>query len=124
MITQFWLYFLGVGIVTRVLTPPFHFKNKTLTHYIRKKTKKNIHHLHFGLLFAITAFLLILLRGINNPLLFFAAIGLSLIADEIFVFRDIQKNLESYFTKKSFFLSILGHFIIGIIMTLILVWVY
>ena len=105
----------------RVLTPPFHFKNKTITHYIRKKTKKNIHHLHFGLLFAITALLLILLRGINNPLLFFAAMGLSLIADEIFIFRDVQ---EKYFTKKGFFLSILGHFIIGVIMTLILVWVY
>ncbi len=121
MITQFWLYFLGAGLVMRVLTPPYHFKNKTITHYIRKKTKKNIHHLHFGLLFAIAALFLIIFRGINNPLLLMSAFGLSLIADEIFIFKNIQ---EKYFTKKGLFLSVLGHLVIGIIITLVLVWVY
>jgi hypothetical protein len=124
MISQFWLYFLGAGIVMRVLTPPLHFKNKTITYFIRKKTKRNIHHIHIGLLFAITAFLLILLKGINNPLLFFAALGLSFIADEIFITGNLGNSQDKYFTKKGFFLSILSHLVIGIIMTLILVLVY
>ncbi len=125
MITQFWLYFLGAGLVMRVLTPPFHFKNKTVTHYIRKKTNKTtIHHLHFGLLFAIAALLLIIFRGINNPLLFVGAFGLSLIADEVFIIKKLQFDYSEYFTKKSLLYSILGHLIIGIIITLVLVWVY
>ena len=120
MIGQFWLYFLGTGIVMRILTPPFHFRNKTITHYIRKKTNKDIHHLHFGLLFAIAAILLMFFNGLNKPLLFFGAMGLSLIADEIF----FVKNFSNYFSKKGFLLSIVGHLIIGIIITIILLLVY
>jgi len=117
MIEQFWVYFLGTGIVTRILTPPLHFRNKTPTNLIRRKTKKEIHHFHFGLLFAIAAVLLIALNGLNKPILFFGAIGLSFIADELFIIKDFSE----YFTKKGLFLSVLGHLVIGIIITLILV---
>lgn len=120
MIGQFWLYFLGTGLIMRAITPPLHFRNKTPTHYLRRKTKKNIHHLHIGFLFAIAAFFLVMINGINKPLLFFGAMALSLIADEIFIVSDFSE----YFGKKGFFLSVLGHMIIGIIMTLILIWVY
>jgi len=124
MLTQFWLYFLGAGIVMRLLTPPFHFKNKTVTHSIRRKTKKEIHHFHFGILFAVAALLLIVFRGINNPFLFLGALGLSLVADEVFIIKKIQMDYSEYFTKKSLLYSILGHLIIGVIITLALVWVY
>jgi len=120
MIEQFWLYFLGTGVVIRTLTPPLHFRNKTPTNFIRRKTQKEIHHFHFGLIFAIAALLLIAINGLNKPILFFGAIGLSFIADELFIVKDFSK----YFTRKGLMLSILGHLIIGVIITLLLVWVY
>lgn len=120
MIEQFWFYFLGTGIVTRILVPPLHFRNKTPTNFVRRKTKKEIHHFHFGLLFAIAAMLLIVINGLNKPILFLGAIGLSFIADELFIMKDFSK----YFTRKGIFLSVLGHLVIGVIITLLLVWAY
>jgi len=117
MIEQFWFYFLGTGIVTRILTPPLHFRNKTPTNFVRRKTQKEIHHFHFGLLFAIAAILLIALHGLNKPILFFGAIGLSFIADELFIIKDFSE----YFTKKGLLLSVIGHLVIGVIITLLLV---
>ena len=121
MISQFWLYFLGTGIIMRMIVPPLHSRNKTPTCYVRNKTNRDIHHFHFGVLFAITALLLVLLNGLNKPLLFFGAMGLSLMADELFIIRDISSK---YFTKKGVFLSVLGHILIGIVITLVLIWVY
>lgn len=120
MIEQFWFYFLGTGIITRILTPPFHFRNKTPTHFLRTKTQKNIHHIHIGLVFAIASLFIIILHGLNKPLLFFGAVGLSFIADEIF----LMKNFSDYFSKKGFLLSIVGHLIIGVAITLLLIWAY
>jgi len=120
MIQQFWLYFLGTGIVMRILTPPLHFRNKTPTNFVRRKTQKEIHHFHFGLIFAIAAMLLVAINGLNKPILFFGAIGLSFIADELFIVKDFSK----YFTRNGIFLSILGHLLIGAIITLLLVLVY
>jgi hypothetical protein len=118
MIEQFWFYFLGTGIVTRILTPPLHFRNKTPTHFVRKKTQKEFHHFHLGLIFAIVAIVFVFLKGgINNPLLFFAAMGMSFVADELF----IVKNFSEYFTKKGLFLSVMGHLVVGIMITILLV---
>ena len=104
----------------RTLVPPLHFRNKTPTNFIRRKTQKEIHHFHFGLIFAIAALLLIAINGLNKPILFFGAIGLSFIADELFIMKDFSK----YFTRKGLMLSILGHLVIGVIITMILVWIY
>jgi hypothetical protein len=125
MIEQFWMYFLGTGVVMRLLVPPLHFKNKTPTNFIRRKIQKNsshmeIHHFHFGLLFAVAALLLIAIHGLNKPILLFGAMGLSFIADELFIVKDFSE----YFTKKGLYLSVLGHVLIGVIITLLLVWVY
>ena len=117
MIGQFWLYFLGTGVVMRILTPPFHFRKKTITHYLREKTKKEIHHLHFGLLFAIMALMLIFAKGLTQPLLFFAAMAMSFIADEVFLIKDFTE----YFSKKGLMLSVVGHVLIGLAMTAILI---
>lgn len=119
MIGLFWFFFLGTGVVIRAITPPFHFKNKSITHHIRRKTGKNIHHLHIGFIFAIIAGLLILIEGLNKPLLFFLAMALSFIADEIFISSDFS----DYFKKKGLFMSILGHFIIGVIATAVLLMI-
>ena len=120
MIEQFWFYFLGTGIVTRILTPPLHFRNKTPTNFVRRKTKKEIHHFHFGLLFAIVALFIIALHGLNKPILFFAAMGFSLVADELFIVKDFS----NYFTRKGLLLSIVGHLVVGVIITLLLIWVF
>jgi hypothetical protein len=119
MIGLFWFFFLATGVVTRALTPSLHFKNRTLTHQIRRKTGKNIHHLHIGFIFAIIVGFLILFRGLNSPLLFFAAVALSFIADEVFIMSDFS----DYFKKKGLFMSILGHLIIGIIATSVLLMI-
>ncbi|MEM0465154.1 MAG: hypothetical protein QXW97_00435 [Candidatus Pacearchaeota archaeon] len=120
MIGLFWFFFLGTGIVVRALTPPLHFRNKTITHKIRSKTGKNIHHLHIGVIFTFLATIVIILHGINKPLLFVAALGLSLIADQIFIISDFS----DYFNKKGLFMSILGHLIVGLIATLFLLLVF
>lgn len=123
MIELFWFFFLGAGLTVRAITPSFHWKNKTPTHFLRKKTNKNIHHIHIGIVLAIVAFFIYLVYGFNKPLLFFAAIGLSMIADQLLIVKDIsQYNYFTikYFSKRGLLLSILGHVIVGIIMTLIL----
>ena len=102
MIPQFWLYFLGTGIVTRLITPPLHFRNKTLTCKIRQKTNKNIHHFHFGLLIIAIALIILFLKHwtITNPILFFGAMGLSFIADEWFILED-----NGFYFKKEVLLN-------------------
>ncbi|MBR9703984.1 hypothetical protein GOV12_01125 [Candidatus Pacearchaeota archaeon] len=116
MIGLFWIYFIGTAIVMRTITPPFHFKNKTITQQLRKRTGKNIHHLHIGFIFAIIAGFLIIIKGLNRPLLFFAAMALSFIADEIFIMSDFS----DYFKKEGLLMSILGHVTIGFIATALL----
>lgn len=114
------MYFLGTGIVMRMLTPSAHFKNKSLTLFLRSKTQKNIHHFHLGLLLALVALFILFFNGMNKPILFFSAIGLSLIADEMFILHDFS----TYFKKKGLVLSILGHVLIGGIITFVYIWFF
>jgi hypothetical protein len=121
MIPQFLTYFLGTGIIIRLLTPPLHFKNKTITHKIRKKTGINIHHLHIGIVIFTSCLLLLLIKDLNTPILLISSIGLSFMADEVCIYKTID---EKYFTKEGFKLSIISHIIIGIIIVFLLSWLY
>lgn len=113
MIPLFWFYFACCGILTRAITPSLHFKNKTLTGWLRNKTQKNIHHLHFGLIIGGIAMLVMLLSGVTKVNLFFIAIGGSFVADEMFIIKDYNK----YFEKNNMLYSILGHILIGALLT-------
>ena len=111
MIPQFIIYFLCTGIIVRILTPPLHFRNRTVTGYLRHKTQKEIHHFHFGILIFFIAIGLLLFKGEpNNLIILSGAVGLSLMADEIF----IRKDYSEYFKKYSLWYSVIAHIIIGI----------
>jgi len=118
MIPQFLIYFLGTGLLMRILTPPIHFTNRTVTRKIRKKTGLNVHHLHIGIMIIISCLLLLAFKGFSNLILYCGAVGLSLTADEIFIWKNIE---EKYFTKKGLWYSITAHIVIGIIITALLI---
>jgi hypothetical protein len=119
----FWTYFIGTMVVMRTLARPFHIRGKTITHHIRRKTNKEIHHFHFGFFFLAFALILIFVKGqITNSVIASAAIGFSLMADELFLLRKISRDHKHYFEKKGLVLSIIAHLIIGTIASILIVY--
>lgn len=82
-------------------------KINTPTSFLRNFFQKDIHHIHFGFIFVISAGILILI-GILNPftLILFAS-GTSMILDQIFPWL----NLGNYYSSLMLVLSILLHLI-------------
>ena len=122
MILLFWIFFIATGFIIRILTnlthnPRKYPYTKNLTGYLRKLTKKEIHHIHLGFLLFLITLLLILISGFNKINIILGAISLSLIADQIIPYLN---SLINYFEKKGIISSILAHVIIGIIVTLVL----
>ena len=88
--------------------------SKTFTGYLRKKTKKDIHHIHLGRVILFGSFLLLIFRE-NLLFSISAGIGTSLVLDQIFPLM----NLGNYFSRKMVLASILLHLITSIIILLI-----
>ena len=116
MISLFILTLLGTLIVTRVIAHLFHFKEKTITSLIRRKTKLDFHHFHLGIsLFIISALIISISELLFLSIIIFA-IGLSLIADQIY---PIINRKADYFSKKCLSVSIILHLIIILLYILI-----
>jgi hypothetical protein len=89
----------------------------TLTSFLKRITKLEIHHIHFGILWVIITSIWIYFAGINLVNLAGLAIGVSFIADEI-VFAIIYLKIKKeniYYTKRSLIISIILHIIISVI---------
>jgi hypothetical protein len=114
MLNIFIISLITTGIITRLITHKLHdrknYNKKTLTGYLRNKTKSEIHHIHFGFIL-LTISLISLYFQINNYSITLLAISLSLIADQIFPLFEVC----DYFYKKGILLSISNHIIIIII---------
>ncbi|HTY44354.1 MAG TPA: hypothetical protein VMC80_03870 [Patescibacteria group bacterium] len=90
--------------------------HKTLTIFLKKITGLEIHHLHFGLFYAISALLWIFIAGFNIANLIILAIGISFIIDELFPAIIYLRTGEIiYYSKKSLIISIILHVITGAI---------
>lgn len=87
-------------------------KSKTVTAFLRKITKRDIHHIHLGLLIIIVDLILILFFTISNTKIIFLAVGISLIADQIVPLVNKKKN---YFKKEQIIYAILLHLLIIIL---------
>jgi len=116
MIKLFLIAFLSTFFIERVLTHvldgPDVCKPKTPTEFLRKKTGKNIHHIHLGFVMLILAVLIFFVSDAEKTPVVLMAVGLSLIADQIFLlflFKD-----TCYFSKKSIALSAIAHGIVVI----------
>ena len=114
-LVSLWLTFILIRVLSNLLHDCKNYntkkeKSKTLTFWIRKKTKLNIHHIHFGFLFFIIGLMISLFSGINKISIIFLAVGLSLIVDQIYPLLDKRKN---YFSKKMLILSLIFHLVIS-----------
>jgi hypothetical protein len=119
MIVLFWIFFIATGFFVRILTHLTHNNRKypytrNLTGYLRKLTKKDIHHIHLGFLLFLITLLLIFIFGANSFNIILSAISLSLIADQIIPYLN---SSVKYFEKKGILSSILAHIILGLIVT-------
>jgi len=92
-------------------------RSRTITGFLRIKTGKDWHHIHFGLILLLIASPIILLYGLTTISVILLAIGLSLVADQITPLIDRKSN---YFHKNKLILSIIFHLIIAGIAILIL----
>jgi hypothetical protein len=124
MIKLFTITFFGTFIITRIIATLFHDfnctklkkdKSKTLTGIIRRKSGRDIHHIHFGFLILILT-LIIYLLGKFEIILF--AIGSSLILDQLIPwislkFNSIQKI--NYFKIKGILSAIILHILFFIL---------
>jgi len=121
-----FLTLLYTRIRTHVFDPGKGGKrSNTLTAFLRRKIKLNIHHIHFGLIFVFIVVLWVVFWKFNTINLILLAVGISLFLDEIYpsikyLKRKEKKDFcESYFSKKSLITSILFHLITAIIAYLI-----
>ena len=90
--------------------------SKTITGWLRRKTKIDWHHIHFGILLLIITTILHVTYSLTNNLLIFYGVSLSLIADQIIplIFKRI-----CYFSKDGIFWACFNHVIIALIFLLI-----
>jgi len=143
----FWTFFVGTGVVMRAMVAPLHNREKTLTLHLRRKTNRDIHHIHFGFFFLAIAICVFIIRGVGFSGVALSAIGLSLIADEVFLIPKIKpkkkgiipgilcflscimipkpgNNENLYFKKNAFILSVIAHIIIGVFASIIIVFYF
>jgi len=117
MIKLFLISFLSTFLMVRLLTHLFDgpdvSKPKTPTEFLRKRTGRNIHHIHIGFAILILAGILIFASEAERTTTVLFGMGLSLIADQIFLlffFKD-----TCYFSKKSIALALIAHTIVLLI---------
>ena len=116
-------------IVTRICAHKLHDRNgyrkengdfiessKTLTAYLRKRTRKDLHHIHIGFGILLVAVPWIIHSGIGRMNIFFLGIGLSLVIDQLLPFF----KFGNYFSKKMLRASIILHLLIAILGIIIL----
>ncbi|MGK0208776.1 MAG: hypothetical protein ACI83O_000030 [Patescibacteria group bacterium] len=122
----FIITLLTTFLVVRVAAHKFHdmkgygIKNemsKTLTGYLRKKLKFNIHHFHIGLLLFIIIVIIIYLTSLNPKTVVPLAISISLIADQV---MPIINRKKCYFNRKQLQDSIAIHLLIALIASQVL----
>jgi len=110
-----WITFLIVRPLSHLLHDKENYgtsreNSKTFTGYLRKKTKKDLHHIHLGILILIVSLLFFIFKeNFLFSLLF--GIGTSLVLDQILPLI----GLENYFDKKMVLASFLLHMIESII---------
>ncbi len=86
--------------------------SKTLTHYIRKTTKKDIHHIHIGILLILIIIPLLIVHGITTKNILSLAVALSLIIDQIVPFINRKSD---YFDKSNILIALLLHIVVALI---------
>ena len=106
-----WITFLTIRPLSHFLHDRKNYgtqneSSKTLTGYLRRKTKKDIHHIHIGIILIAISFLLF---GIKELFFFYLlmGIGTSLVLDQILPLM----KLGDYFDKKMVFASVLLHLV-------------
>lgn len=116
--------------VTRIFTGRLHDRggenllddsSKTLTGIIRRKTKRDFHHFHLGLIALMLVLLLLFIKGANNFIVLSLGVSISLIADDLtlFIRKELSYPSPRYFDKKIFFESIFLHVAILVVAILI-----
>jgi len=120
----FWTFFIGTWIVMRSVVTPLHIRGKTPTHFLRKRTNKDIHHIHLGFFFLLVAILVFLIQGVGYSGIALSAISLSFIADEIFLMPKPGTKEALYFGNKGLVLSVISHVIIGLLASVIIVFYF
>lgn len=120
MIIEFLISLWATFFVIRISAHLFHDmknygtkkdKSRTFTGWLRKKTKKDIHHIHLGMIVVGLVVISTIFWEINVISLSFLGVGISLIADQIFPLI----NLGNYFGKKMLAASFILHILITII---------
>ena len=82
-------------------------KSKTITGWLRRKTKRDIHHFHIGAVLFIASIVIISIFKINKYTVSYLAMSLSLMADQPIPLKFYRNN--KYFSKKSFLMAIFFH---------------
>lgn len=109
-------------IITRIISHKFHDRknygtkkenSKTITGWLRRKTRLDWHHIHIGIIILFISCLLFILKE-NLLFLISSGIGTSLILDQIFPLM----NFGDYFSKKMAWISIFLHLLISLIILL------
>ncbi len=109
-------YFLSTLIITlaitRVASHSLHFKKKTLTHLLRRKTSIDLHHIHLGFLLFIISIIYLWLLGKTILFAIFFGISLSLISDQIIPYIGLFDYFEFKGIVSSLILHILSAFLV------------
>lgn len=114
-----WITFLIIRSLSHFLHDrqnygTFKENSKTLTRYLRKKTKKDIHHIHIGFILLLISVLLFIFEKVFLFAIF-SGVGTSLVLDQILPLM----KLGDYFGKKMVLAAILLHLIISIIILIV-----
>jgi hypothetical protein len=116
VITLF-LTFAAVRVCAHILHDRHYYgtpydRSKTLTGFLRKNLRRNIHHIHLGVILLIFILPSLFILNESRIMLILFAFSLSLVVDQIVPF--IYKNLD-YFHRISVVLAFVFHFIVAII---------
>lgn len=91
-------------------------RSKTITGWIRVKTRFDWHHFHFGIIILLVTFVYIFLFNITKANLIFLAIGTSMIIDQAV---PIIYRKSNYFHVKNLLISFIFHIIIAILSVIV-----
>lgn len=115
-ISTLFLTFFIVRILTHLLHDQKNYgtpfdKSKTFTHFLRKYTKIDWHHIHIGFIILFITLLFGILKGLSNITIIFIAISSSLILDQIAPLF----GFGNYFSRKMIKVSLILHIILSVI---------
>jgi hypothetical protein len=109
-IVALFLTFIVTRIFSHILDGGKRPEPKTLTGLIRKKTGKDIHHIHMGIIIVVLTLVIMFIDGLSNYKIIYLGMGLSLIADQI----PVVYNFYNYFERKAIISAFLLHILIAL----------